>query len=134
MKTTVTCSGCSNLIASDETGRLPPWCPRCGASFKKSPEALRSAAPNAAGPANTPAGAAQEELVEAVPHETLPYFHACVPTLSSGDHELFRVYLAESDLLVLRLGVGDVNLGNFQPRTKPRHTGGGLPGGMAYLA
>src|SRR5439155_21929552 len=100
----------------------------------KSPEAPSPPAPAAAQPEQAAPAAAEAASVAAEPVETLPYFHACVPTLSSGDHELFRVYLADSDLVVLRLGVGDVNLGNFQPRTKPRHTGGGLAGGMAYLA
>src|SRR5439155_6250939 len=100
----------------------------------KSPEAPSPPAPAAAQPEQAAPAAAEAASVAAEPVETLPYFHACVPTISSGDHELFRVYLADNDLLVLRLGVGDVNLGNFQPRTKPRRTGGGRAGAMAHLA
>jgi hypothetical protein len=137
MKLTVSCPSCSAAVVSDEIGRLPPWCSRCGSTLKAKAEAPRTPAQSAAAnhvPDEPVPAAAEEPAAEATPLVTLPYFQACIPNFSSDEHELFRVYLAGNDLLVFKLGVGGVNSGHFQPRTKQRRMGTGIAGAIAQMA
>src|SRR5947209_1021236 len=108
---TLFCASCSNAISSDDRGRFPPWCSRCGADFK--PESGRvptfAAAQPAAGqqqapvPIPTPATAAPAGLA-GLPKSSVPYFNAMVPSVwSSEDRHIFRVYVTKTDLLFLKV-------------------------------
>jgi hypothetical protein len=56
------------------------------------------------------------------------YFHGFVPSATSSEHMLYRLYPTSTDLLVFAIGEGTVNYGQVVPRS-PRSTVG--PGGVA---
>src|SRR3954451_19213576 len=65
MTSTTPCPGCARPVSADGNGRLPPWCPKCGASLRGPAEAPRpteatppSAVQTAPEPAPAPAATA----------------------------------------------------------------------------
>src|SRR5205823_14956989 len=127
MASAMSCGSCSKQVLASPEGRMPPWCPHCGASLK-----------NHAAPKATPAAAAPIPLghagfmptVDAAPTES--FFHACVPGISENNHRLYRVYITASDLLVFAIGTGAVSMGEVLARTRPSQLPrGGIAGAMA---
>ena len=123
------CSSCSKPILASAEGRMPPWCPHCGATIKSQPETASDRAtsdrpvadrPDAERPATASPGplgrAGFVPTVDAAPTES--FFHACIPGHSENDHKLYRVYITPGDLLVFAIGVGQVSMGEVLPRTR----------------
>lgn len=118
------CPSCSRPILASPEGRLPPWCPQCGASIKSDASTIAPSRPEPVGrlglmpTADSAAGR--------------PFFHACVPAYSENYHQHYRIYPMASDLLLFALGIGPVVNGEIMPRTRsvfgPR---GGLAGAIA---
>jgi len=129
MPNATSCSGCSKKVLASPDGRMPPWCPHCGASLKAHsvPESL----PPAAAP--TPMGAAGfVPTVDAAPTES--FFHVCIPGNSENHHRLYRIYITSSDLLVFAIGVGAVSMGEVLARTRPvQMPQGGMAGAWAAV-
>ena len=129
MAVATSCSTCHrNLLASPD-GRMPPWCPHCGANIKVEAEA--DPLPPAA--ATAPLGrAGLLPTVDAAPTES--FFHACAPGFSENHHRLYRVYITECDLLIFALGVGAVGMGEVMARTRSTlPPQAGLAGAMAMM-
>src|SRR5438445_10463180 len=113
MASALKCPSCSKQVLASAEGRIPPWCPHCGASLKA--ESASASAPPAA--ALAPLGRAGfVPTVDAAPTES--FFHACIPGHSENDHKLYRVYITPGDLLVFAIGVGQVSMGEVLPRTR----------------
>ena len=130
MASATSCGSCSKQVLASSEGRMPPWCPHCGASLKAS-----------AGPKATPVAAAPTPLgragfmptVDAAPTES--FFHACVPGISENHHRLYRVYITATDLLVFAIGSGAVSMGEVLARTRPSQLPqGGMAGAMAAMS
>ncbi|OAI42234.1 hypothetical protein AYO40_01880 [Planctomycetaceae bacterium SCGC AG-212-D15] len=129
---TFTCAQCSRPVHATPEGRLPPWCPHCGAAVKTNP------APDAPRPTAAPAAPLGRvgivPMVDAAPTEA--FFHVCVPAYSENDHRLYRIYVTRQDLLFFAIGVGPVSMGEVLPRTRSSMVGPrvGLAGAIAELA
>jgi hypothetical protein len=103
----IPCPHCKNYVVTDAQGRFPPWCRKCGADLKFRPEDLETATPAASEPPLRVPGFLSVALVpeeerQAHARPTTanqpPCFHAQV---LSGQRRLYRIYLAEGELLFL---------------------------------
>src|SRR5947209_3376455 len=90
MELKISCPGCSRIISGTD-GRLPPWCPNCGADLKGKVDQRPTPGTTSVPPQFTsktfgseiaPAGASR-----------FPYFHGSDPSFSSEDHRLYRLYI-----------------------------------------
>jgi hypothetical protein len=98
---TVECRKCSQLISNPDGSRLPPWCPRCGADLRLAGADVRVA----------PVESTQIQTRPLPPRPAPQEGARPVVTLSSGrffaayrGSDLYRVYVTETDLLVLKIG------------------------------
>jgi hypothetical protein len=162
MPLATTCSGCSQQVLAGPDGRMPPWCPRCGADLKAHPQSTAAAKPDltlcpscsqrieiADGrlppwcrycgastqptapapinaevplrPAASPESAPQKHAASAAAATPATgehaYFHACIPKYATDQHQMFRVYVTPTDLLVFSLGVGPANISELFARS-----------------
>ena len=110
MNVAVACPSCRRKVSSDSQGRLPPWCKHCGADLKAEERTSTS---------NTPDAAEQPDGLEApVSVREVPFINCCIPSTSSVDNTLYRLYVTDEDVIVIKVGQWIVEEGEFQPERK----------------
>jgi hypothetical protein len=130
------CPKCPQRITLAVDGRLPPWCPRCGVNLRQD----RVPPPPNTAIAAQPLGPEKIEARGSLAAGTgprVPFFQAFAPALGRDNHQLYRIYVTSTDLLIFRCGIGTITLGQITPRTKSqiRYFGWGLiPMIMAAIA
>src|SRR5262245_36819942 len=90
----IRCSACDKQIPVGSDGRLPPWCPSCGAEFK----AGESLAGTESAPAARPGGN-YSPVAKIEQRDSIPCFRA--RRIASFGMDMFRVYVTGRDLLFL---------------------------------
>ncbi len=103
---TLQCPSCSRSFSPTIDGRLPPWCPRCGADLKARPQP--SSPPEAAAaspgvPTATPA-VAPTVPVPSLPGPQLGYIQVRAAKSLDVSQAFYRLYVLEENLYFLRLG------------------------------
>ena len=140
MAQTVSCRSCSRIVSADDGGRLPPWCPKCGADLKPEAEPRARAGFLSPGADEGAAGMMSPQPAEnnAFDHQgqVRLFFHACDPSILGSKHTLYRIYITSRDLLFFQIGSGSICDGEVLPSTKRNKNlmGAGLGAAAAQMA
>jgi hypothetical protein len=132
------CDKCDHVFFTDGMGRVPPWCPLCGKAlgpnvFGRTPDRPAVAAVAAPAPPAVTAARPAPFAVAAAPPSPPAAPLRFITARRTGKRLLYRIYFSPTDLLLVKLGSGNVDAAQM---VAAGGAIGGLIGGLvgSYVA